>query len=136
MDPSVANSLNPAIPSAQSLKWQDVFKGVSISGDEDIPINKRGSGVKRLILLNFFRGEVERRFEEGDNTGVIYAIEEPETSQHGDNQIKLIEVLKTLSVMDNVQVIITTHSSVMVKQLDFSNLRVIVDVDTCKKYTV
>ncbi len=133
MDPSVANSLNPVIPSAQSLKWQDVFKGVSISGDEDIPINKRGSGVKRLILLNFFRGEVERRFEEGDNTGVIYAIEEPETSQHGDNQIKLIEALKTLAVMDNVQVIITTHSSVMVKQLDFSNLRVIVDVDTCKK---
>lgn len=127
MDPSVASSLNPVIPSAQSLKWQDVFKGVSISGDEDIPINKRGSGVKRLILLNFFRGEVERRFEEGDNKGVIYAIEEPETSQHGDNQIKLIEAIKSLASTDNVQVIITTHSSVMVKQLEYLNLRVIID---------
>lgn len=50
MDPDIANSLNPVIPTGQALKWQDVFKGVSISGDEDIPINKRGSGVKRLVL--------------------------------------------------------------------------------------
>ena len=64
MAPHVASSLNPMIPSVQDLKWQDVFKGVSISGDEGIPINKRGSGVKRLILLNFFRAEVERRLEE------------------------------------------------------------------------
>ncbi|MEY8403925.1 AAA family ATPase [Oscillospiraceae bacterium 44-34] len=39
----------------------DVFKSVSITSDENIPINKRGSGSKRLILLNFFRAEVERR---------------------------------------------------------------------------
>lgn len=130
MDPSIADSLNPVIPSTQSLKWQDVFKGVSISGDKDIPINKRGSGVKRLVLLNFFRGEVERRFGEGNNTGVIYAIEEPETSQHTDNQRKLIEALKELASGQNVQVILTTHSSFIVKQLEFANLRLIVEEDT------
>lgn len=53
MDPEVASSLNPVIPTADKLKWADVFKSVSITGDGDIPINKRGSGVKRLILLNF-----------------------------------------------------------------------------------
>lgn len=127
MDPDIANSLNPVIPTGQALKWQDVFKGDSISGDEDIPINKRGSGVKRLVLLNFFRGEVERRFSEGDNTGIIYAIEEPETSQHTDNQRKLIESLKTLSESLNVQVILTTHCAYIVKQLDFSNLRLLVE---------
>ena len=127
LDADVAGSLNPVIPSTQILKWQDVFKGVSISGDGDIPINKRGSGVKRLVLLSFFRGEVERRFNEGDNTGIIYAIEEPETSQHNDNQRKLIEALKTLAESLNVQVILTTHSAFIVKQLDFSNLRLIVD---------
>ncbi len=127
MDPSIACSLNPIIPSSDSLKWQDVFKSVSISGDEDIPINKRGSGVKRLVLLNFFRGEAERRYEEGVSTGVIYAIEEPETSQHRDNQIKLINALKQLTTMNNVQVILTTHSSVIVKQLEFSNLRLIIE---------
>ncbi|SHJ57559.1 AAA ATPase domain-containing protein [Hathewaya proteolytica DSM 3090] len=133
MDSDIANSLNPVIPTAQSLKWQDVFKGVSISGDEDIPINKRGSGVKRLILLNFFRGEVERRFNEGDNTGVIYAIEEPETSQHTDNQRKLIDALKVLAKAANVQVILTTHSAFIVKQLDFANLRMIINNQGCKE---
>lgn len=130
MDPTIADSLTPVIPSSQNLKWQDVFKGVSISGDQDIPMNKRGSGVKRLVLLNFFRGEAERKFAEGSNSGIIYAIEEPETSQHTDNQYKLIEALKTLSIKSNVQVVLTTHSSYIVKQLDFSNLRLILEDDS------
>lgn len=125
MDPAIAASLNPIIPSADSLKWQDVFKNVSISGDEDIPINKRGSGVKRLVLLNFFRAEAERRCQEQGNTGVIYAIEEPETSQHSDNQRILIEAFKTLASVANTQVILTTHSSYIVKQLQFTDLRLI-----------
>ena len=125
MDPAIAASLNPIIPSADNLKWQDVFKNVSISGDEDIPINKRGSGVKRLVLLNFFRAEAERRCQEQGNTGVIYAIEEPETSQHSDNQRILIEAFKTLASVANTQVILTTHSSYIVKQLQFTDLRLI-----------
>ena len=134
MDPTIADSLNPIIPSADSLKWQDVFKNVSISGDGDIPINKRGSGVKRLVLLNFFRAEAERRFQTEDGTGVIYAIEEPETSQHSDNQRMLIEAFKSLAEAENTQVILTTHSSNIVKQLDFTNLRLIRnDNENCKE---
>lgn len=125
MDPGIADSLNPVIPSAESLKWQDVFKNVSISGDGDIPINKRGSGVKRLVLLNFFRAEAERRFQTENGADVIYAIEEPETSQHSDNQRMLIEAFKSLAEAENTQVILTTHSSYIVKQLQFTNLRLI-----------
>lgn len=33
MDPNVANSLNSVIPSTEKIKWSDVFKSVSISGD-------------------------------------------------------------------------------------------------------
>jgi predicted ATP-dependent endonuclease of OLD family len=54
LNSDIANSLNPIIPTSENLKWLDVFKKVSIAGDEDIPINKRGSGIKRLILLSFF----------------------------------------------------------------------------------
>lgn len=64
MNPDIAATLHPKVPTAQELKWADVFKSLSITGDEDIPINKRGSGVKRLILLNFFRAEAERRQKE------------------------------------------------------------------------
>lgn len=133
MDPTVASSLNPVIPTPDKLKWSDVFKSVSISGDEDIPINKRGSGVKRLILLNFFRAEAERRAEAGDNTGIIYAIEEPETSQHSNNQRVLIHALKDLSQTGSAQVIVTTHSPVIVKELDFSNIRLIYEDEAGKK---
>lgn len=64
------------------------------------------------ILLNFFRAEVERRKDEANAPGIIYAIEEPETSQHSENQKKLIRALIALSAESNVQVIITTHSAV------------------------
>lgn len=133
MNPEVANTLNPVIPPAKSLKWADVFKSVSITGDENIPINKRGSGVKRLILLNFFRAEAERRIQESNATSIIYAIEEPETSQHTENQKKLIRAFLTLADAPNTQVIITTHSSIIVKQLHFSNLRLISIEDSHRK---
>ncbi|ODS87488.1 MAG: ATP/GTP-binding protein [Chryseobacterium sp. SCN 40-13] len=125
MNPDIANSLNPIIPTASALKWVDVFKNVSISGDENIPINKRGSGVKRLILLNFFRAEAERRLESGNSQSIIYAIEEPETSQHTDHQRLLVKAFKELSQANNTQVLLTTHSSIVVKGLEFENLRLI-----------
>ena len=125
MNPEIANSLNPVIPTAESLKWNEVFKSVSITGDDDIPINKRGSGVKRLVLLNFFRAEAERRQREQNTPSIIYAIEEPETSQHPSHQRKLIEAFIALSNTDRTQVILTTHSPAIVKMLDFEHLKLI-----------
>ncbi|MGQ1948647.1 ATP-binding protein [Geofilum sp. OHC36d9] len=125
MNPQIADSLNPVIPSSDSLKWNDVFKKVSITGDEDIPINKRGSGVKRLILLNFFRAEADRRRRERNVPSVIYAIEEPETSQHTAHQKLLIQALINLSGADNTQILLTTHSPVIVKKMAFDQLRLI-----------
>ena len=124
MNPEIANSLHPNI-NFDNLKWSDVFKNVSISGDNDIPINKRGSGVKRLILINFFRAEAERKRSETTSSGIIYAIEEPETSQHKEHQRLLMEALHDLSQQNNTQVIITTHSSDIVKCLKFGNIRLI-----------
>lgn len=125
MNPEIADTLNPVIPSLDSLKWVDVFKSVSITGDESIPINKRGSGVKRLVLLNFFRAEAERRAGEIDSSDIVYAIEEPETSQHPDHQRKLIEAFIALSQTDSTQVIMTTHSPAIVKMLNFEHLKLI-----------
>lgn len=125
MNPEVSNTLQPIIPETSTLKWNDVFKNVSICGDENIPINKRGSGVKRLILLNFFRAEAERRMKESEIPEIIYAIEEPETSQHTENQKKLVKAFLELSKNKNTQIILTTHSANIVKELKFSHLRLI-----------
>ena len=130
MSPDIAQSLTPDIPSTDSLKWNDVFKNVTITGDENIPINKRGSGVRRLILLNFFRAEAERRLECQNATDIIYAIEEPETSQHTNNQIKLIEALLVLAGAPHTQVIITTHSPQIVKRLQYENVRLVTSSHT------
>jgi len=130
MNPDIANQLTPIIPSSDTLKWVDVFKNVSISSDDDISFNKRGSGVKRLILLNFFRAEAERRKSERNVPDVIYAIEEPETSQHPDHQKKLIQAFIELANSDNSQIILTTHSPSVVKELDFNNLRLLEKEET------
>lgn len=127
MNSDLANSLHPKLPDVASLKWSEVFKNISITGDGDIPINKRGSGVRRLILLNFFRAEAERKLSSSNRNSIIYAIEEPETSQHYEHQKILIKALKDIAGHNNSQVIITTHSGDIVKSLNWSDLRIIVN---------
>jgi predicted ATP-dependent endonuclease of OLD family len=122
MDPSLANELAPRFKSEP--KWDGLFK-LSLTSDDQIPINKRGSGVRRLILLNFFRAEVERKQLESSSSGIIYAIEEPETAQHPNNQKMLVEALTQLSQTDNCQVIVTTHVPGLAGLLNVEQLRYI-----------
>lgn len=103
---SLSSTLAPRFRADQ--KWDSIFK-LSLTGDHDIPINKRGSGVRRLILLGFFQAEVERRRAADKHESVIYAIEEPETSQHPSNQVAVVEALKALSKEQGVQILLTTH---------------------------
>lgn len=119
MDSRLASELKPFFKA--DPKW-DVFK-FGLMGDNDIPINKRGSGVRRLILLNFFRAEAERRRTEKGALSVIYAIEEPETSQHPDNQRLLVQALKELSVDENTQVLVTSHTPGLAGLLPSDSLR-------------
>lgn len=107
MDPALADELVPDFKA--DPKWDKLFS-FTLTGDNGIPVNKRGSGVRRLILLNFFRAEADRRREEKDASGIIYAIEEPETSQNPKNQRLLIEALLQLSNEPGIQVLLTTHT--------------------------
>lgn len=125
MNPEVADQLSPKLPKLEDLKWADVFKSISITSDEDIKLNKRGSGVKRLVLLNFFRAEADRRKKARNVGDVIYAIEEPETSQHPEHQKKLIDALITLSESDNTQVVLTTHSPALGQMLPVESLNLV-----------
>lgn len=126
MNPEIANQLNPSIGNEDDLSWTDIFKKVSIAGDDGIQVNKHGSGVRRLILLNFFRYEAEKKVAEGKD--VIYAIEEPETSQHNEHIKLMMEALITLSERNHIQIIITTHSPYLVKQLDYAQLRLVEEI--------
>lgn len=125
LDPTVANSLKPKIPEAKSLKWKDAFKSISISGDENIPINKRGSGVKRLILISFFRAEAERKAALNHSKSVIYAIEEPETSQHNNAIRMLIDSFKMIVETSKSQILLTSHNPFLLKEVGFDDIRII-----------
>ncbi|WP_141034180.1 AAA family ATPase, partial [Escherichia coli] len=83
---------------------------------------KRGSGVRRLVLISFFKAEAERLQSEFPDKGVIYAIEEPETSQHPSNQRLLIEAFQELASSDKCQVLITTHVPALVEKIPTESL--------------
>lgn len=121
MDASLAETLNPVIT---TKKWDSLFS-TSITGDEGIPLNKRGSGVKRLVLLNFFRAKAEREAIEKHVNSVIYAIEEPETSQHPRNQRLLLNAFRDLASEDGRQVIVTTHTPMLARYMPDADLRFI-----------
>jgi putative ATP-dependent endonuclease of OLD family len=119
MSPEIADVLSPEMT---HKPWESLFS-FSFNCDDGIPINKRGSGVRRLILLNYFRAEAERKNAEDRN--VIYAIEEPETSQHPTWQIELFNALVELSDNENTQVLITTHSPALAGLVNTDKLRFI-----------
>ena len=129
MDPGLASELTPKFK--EEPKWSSLFK-LSLDGDDNIPMNKRGSGVRRLILLNFFRAEAERRRHESFAKDVIYAIEEPETAQHPNNQIMLAEALKEIAKNEGAQVILTTHVPGLAELIPEESLRFIDSFDGIK----
>ncbi|MBU0477034.1 ATP-binding protein [bacterium] len=120
MNPELARKLIPDFKAEP--KWDSLFK-LTLKDQDQIPINKRGSGVRRLILINFFRAEAERRQKEQNAPAIIYAIEEPETSQHPQNQKMLAEAFKELSDQSNCQVLVTTHVPGFAGLLNVESLR-------------
>lgn len=122
IDPGLARELTPQFAPPTAAKWTGLFS-VSLDTDDGIALNKRGSGVRRLILVSFFKAEAERRLRNGTTRNIIYAIEEPETAQHPNNQRILIESFKTLATERGCQVILTTHSPGFASELPTESIR-------------
>jgi AAA15 family ATPase/GTPase len=120
LSPDLANQLNPSIKNKQ---WDSLFS-VMLTGEDDIPINKRGSGTRRLVLLSFFRAMAEDASYDKD-AGIIYAVEEPETSQHPNHQLLLLEAFEQLVEQGHCQVLLTTHTPTLARRVNQSYLRLI-----------
>lgn len=130
MDPSLASQLKPVLKSLP--KWTFDYK---IQDERGVSLNKRGSGTRRLVLLNFFRAEAERKSTQHSGN-IIYAIEEPETSQHPDNQEMVIQSLLELASDQKRQVLITTHSPQLADFLPRDSVRYIEFDNTAKNVLV
>lgn len=118
LNPEIAQSLTPNVV----VKPLDSLFSVDLLSDDGIPLNKRGSGVRRLILLSYFRAEAEKKLDGAHNNSIIYAIEEPETAQHPDYQKMIMETLQELSSDNAHQIIITTHTPEIAKMVELQQL--------------
>jgi len=119
-------------PTRNATEDLDLPIKLSINSDDGIPINKRGSGVRRLILLNFFRAEAERMKLENDKNHILFAFEEPETSQHPDHQEMLIKAFIDLANSGDTQILLTTHTPALAAQLPLESLRYIENVNNVR----
>jgi AAA15 family ATPase/GTPase len=124
IDKNLASKLEPKFTPPTPAKWNALFS-IQMDTDDGIPLNKRGSGVRRMILVSFFKAEAERRLKTSTKKNIIYALEEPETAQHPNNQKILIESFKTLSNEPSCQIILTTHSPGLASELPTESLRFI-----------
>ena len=125
LDPELAETLRSNFPKEPT--WNSIFK-LTLEDDRGVPLNKRGSGMRRLVLLSFFRAQVENR-RTANAPNIIYALEEPETSQHPDFQLMIVNALKELSETDNAQVFFTTHNSNLAKEIPKESLRYVYSDD-------
>lgn len=110
---------------SKECKWASVFD-ISLLNENNIPLNKRGSGIRRLVLLSFFQAQAETKKLEKNAPSIIYAIEEPETSQHPEHQLEIIHSLKTLAEQPSTQVVFTTHSANLVCEIPIESIRYVV----------
>lgn len=122
ISPELAHDLKPQFTPPTPAKWNGLFS-INMTTDEGIPLNKRGSGVRRMILVSFFKAAADRRAKDDNRNDVIYAIEEPETGQHPNNQKILIDSFYELANSGNSQVILTTHSPNLSKELPLESIR-------------
>src|SRR5690606_34161605 len=68
MDAGLASELKPRF---EQPNWAKLFKA-TIACDSGVPLNKRGSGVRRLILLNFFRAKVDQLLTDRGGANIVY----------------------------------------------------------------
>ena len=84
----IGNSLKANI----STNWQKAISN-DINDENDIPINKKGSGIRRLLLLSYLMVDAQKKTAINNKKNIIYAIEEPETALHPKLQVKFITEL-------------------------------------------
>ena len=89
----------------------------------NIPLKNRGEGIQLQIKNAIFKILTDLK---SHNQNMIFAFEEPETHLHPSAQIEMYETIKKLSENPTYQVLITTHSPYIVKQLAKDNIQPIV----------
>ncbi|MDW8767018.1 AAA family ATPase [Streptococcus suis] len=87
----------------------------------------QGLGISNLIFISLQINNFARKIEQlGTNTVNFFVIEEPEAHMHIQMQKVLVDYIETIFKDNgNIQGIITTHSTEIVKNVEVKNIKVI-----------
>lgn len=119
----------------------DLFKETKITIDDCIPtsIDNKGHGLQRALIFAYIRAYAKLLNETNINGEIIkrnfiLAIEEPELFLHPNGQRKMMNVLKDISIND--QVIMCSHSSFFVDMFQYTKLAIVKRNSKGPTYTV
>ena len=116
-----------SIKARPSFKWKDLVSFHLECRDKqgkEIAFAKRGSGLRRLLMVAYFQYLAQRGKTADSLKGDIYGIEEPETYLHPGAQRDLLDSLKTITTSE--QVLVSSHSPVFAGSTDIANLALII----------
>jgi putative ATP-dependent endonuclease of OLD family len=86
-------------------------------------LNRRGSGMRRLLMVAFFQYLAEKGYESGGD--FVFAVEEPENCLHPGLQRELATSFRQLAD-EGYQVIVTSHSPVFAGASPIDDLALVV----------
>lgn len=111
------NDIKNASASVQKKDAKRVFAGVS-DDNHDVFTSSAGEGNIGRILINVL--SFKRLYEKykGNYKGGILLIDELDATLYGYSQIKLIKFLKDVSEKYKIQIIFTTHSPIILKEVN------------------
>ncbi len=123
---SITTKINSVVPENEKVEakvgfdWSKLITTTFESDDDDgsMPLSSRGDGFRRITMMAYFEHLAE---EQSNHQNIIFAFEEPETFLHPSAQENLFEKLSAISNI-GYQVVLTTHSPVLVSQTRLSDL--------------
>lgn len=134
LEQKLTSSLKTFLPDVSAVKLQDNVgyfdtrlkyypsrtRGIPIEIDDGslTSIDTKGDGIKSLVAIGLIES---MSFENSQGRSLILCIEEPEAHLHPDAVHSLRNVLLEIAGRSGVQVIISTHSPILVDRNDVSN---------------
>lgn len=116
-----------SIKARPSFKWKDLISFYLECRDKqgkEVAFAKRGSGLRRLLMVAYFQYLAQRAKEEGSKGTQVYGIEEPETYLHPGAQRELLDSFRDITASH--QVLVSSHSPVFAGSTDINNLVLII----------
>ena len=101
-----------------------------VEDEKEFNLKECGSGIQSLIAI-----AIHRYLAELNHTNFIIGVEEPEINLHPQGQKELIYSLLDEVANNSIQILFTTHSTVLIDQLDHTKIILVRKVsDTRRKF--